>query len=299
MTQDRPTAAELVAAVREFLERDVMAATEGRVAVPHAGRGERARHGRARARRSGPSSTRRSTTRGLALLGHDGARPRRSTGELAAAHPRRRARRPPRRRASTHVRATVREKLAGRRTPRYLVTAEPPDRMRIATWNVNSLKARLPRVEEWLGYADVDVLCLQETKLADKAFPALAFSALGYESVHHGQGQWNGVAILSRVGIDDVDQRLRRRHRRSVRGRRPHARRDVRRRARRERLRAERTRGRHRVLRPQARVARARCTTGSRRRTPRRPAGRRSATSTSRPRTATSGTRRRSSARPT
>jgi exodeoxyribonuclease III len=75
--------------------------------------------------------------------------------------------------------------------------------MRIATWNVNSLKARMPRVEEWLEYAQPDVLCLQETKLADKAFPALAFSALGYESVHHGYNQWNGVAILSRVGIED------------------------------------------------------------------------------------------------
>jgi exodeoxyribonuclease-3 len=76
--------------------------------------------------------------------------------------------------------------------------------MRIATWNVNSLKARIPRVEEFLGYADVDVLCLQETKLADTAFPQLQFGALGYESVHYGQGQWNGVAILSRVGIDDA-----------------------------------------------------------------------------------------------
>ena len=76
--------------------------------------------------------------------------------------------------------------------------------MRIATWNVNSLKARQPRVEEWLEYAHPDVLCLQETKLADDAFPALAFSALGYDSVHHGHSQWNGVAILSRVGIDDV-----------------------------------------------------------------------------------------------
>jgi exodeoxyribonuclease-3 len=76
--------------------------------------------------------------------------------------------------------------------------------MRIATWNVNSLKARLPRVEEFLGYADVDVLCLQETKLADKAFPALTFRELGYDTVHHGQGQWNGVAILSRVGLDDA-----------------------------------------------------------------------------------------------
>ncbi len=75
--------------------------------------------------------------------------------------------------------------------------------MRIATWNVNSLKARLPRVEEWLGYAAPDVLCLQETKLADENFPAMAFSALGYESVHHGHNQWNGVAILSKVGIED------------------------------------------------------------------------------------------------
>ena len=75
--------------------------------------------------------------------------------------------------------------------------------MRIATWNVNSLKARMERVEEWLEYAQPDVLCLQETKMADKAFPGLAFSALGYQSVHHGQGQWNGVAILSRVGLED------------------------------------------------------------------------------------------------
>ena len=76
--------------------------------------------------------------------------------------------------------------------------------VRIATWNVNSLKARLGRVEEWLDYARPDVLCLQETKLSDKAFPAMTFSALGYDTVHHGQGQWNGVAILSRVGIEDT-----------------------------------------------------------------------------------------------
>ncbi len=75
--------------------------------------------------------------------------------------------------------------------------------MRIATWNVNSLKARIERVEEWLEYAQPDVLCLQETKMADKNFPAMAFSALGYESVHHGYNQWNGVAILSKVGIED------------------------------------------------------------------------------------------------
>jgi exodeoxyribonuclease-3 len=75
--------------------------------------------------------------------------------------------------------------------------------VRIATWNVNSLKARLPRVEEWLQYAQPDVVCLQETKLADKNFPAMTFSALGYDCVHHGYNQWNGVAVLSRVGIED------------------------------------------------------------------------------------------------
>lgn len=75
--------------------------------------------------------------------------------------------------------------------------------MRIATWNVNSLKARLPRVEQWISDVEPDVLCLQETKMTDDAFPETAFSALGYQSVHHGQGQWNGVAILSRVGLSD------------------------------------------------------------------------------------------------
>jgi exodeoxyribonuclease-3 len=75
--------------------------------------------------------------------------------------------------------------------------------MRIATWNVNSLKARLPRVEEWLGYARPDILCLQETKLADAAFPHLAFEAMGYEVETNGDGRWNGVAIASRVGIAD------------------------------------------------------------------------------------------------
>ncbi len=76
--------------------------------------------------------------------------------------------------------------------------------MRVVTWNVNSLRARLERVEEWITEVQPDVLCLQETKLADDAFPGLTFEALGYESAHYGQGQWNGVAILSKVGIDDV-----------------------------------------------------------------------------------------------
>ena len=76
--------------------------------------------------------------------------------------------------------------------------------MRIATWNVNSLNARHDRVQEWLDYANPDVLCMQETKLADEKFPALDYQVRGYDSVHVGQGQWNGVAILSRVGIEDV-----------------------------------------------------------------------------------------------
>ncbi len=73
--------------------------------------------------------------------------------------------------------------------------------MRVATWNVNSLKARLPRVEAWLAECEPDILCMQETKLSDSAFPSLTFSALGYEGFHHGEGRWNGVAILSRVGL--------------------------------------------------------------------------------------------------
>jgi exodeoxyribonuclease III len=76
--------------------------------------------------------------------------------------------------------------------------------VRLVTWNVNSLKVRMPRIEEWLAACQPDIVCMQETKLADTAFPAMAFSALGYESAHHGEGRWNGVAILSRVGLDDV-----------------------------------------------------------------------------------------------
>jgi exodeoxyribonuclease-3 len=76
--------------------------------------------------------------------------------------------------------------------------------MRIATWNVNSLKARMERVEGWLTQAQPDVLLMQETKLADEAAPEMPFRMAGYELAHHGQGRWNGVAIASRVGIADV-----------------------------------------------------------------------------------------------
>ncbi|MHB1089630.1 MAG: exodeoxyribonuclease III [Ilumatobacteraceae bacterium] len=76
--------------------------------------------------------------------------------------------------------------------------------MLIATWNVNSLKARLPRVQAWIEDVQPDVLCMQETKMTDAAFPALTFMEMGYDSAHFGQGQWNGVAIVSKVGISDV-----------------------------------------------------------------------------------------------
>jgi exodeoxyribonuclease-3 len=76
--------------------------------------------------------------------------------------------------------------------------------MRIATWNVNSLKARLEKVMWWLERAKPDVLLLQETKLADKDAPNKAFEQAGYKLAHHGEGRWNGVAIASRCGIDGV-----------------------------------------------------------------------------------------------
>jgi len=76
--------------------------------------------------------------------------------------------------------------------------------VRIATWNVNSLKARLEKVAWWLERTRPDVLLLQETKLADADAPVTAFRDAGYELAHHGEGRWNGVAIASRVGIADV-----------------------------------------------------------------------------------------------
>jgi exodeoxyribonuclease-3 len=76
--------------------------------------------------------------------------------------------------------------------------------MRIATWNVNSLRARLGKVTWWLERARPDVLLMQETKLADDDMPAETFAQAGYAVVHHGEGRWNGVAIASRVGISDV-----------------------------------------------------------------------------------------------
>src|SRR5918993_1385288 len=106
--------------------------------------------------------------------------------------------------------------------------------MRVATWNVNSLKARMEKVEWWLDRAKPDVLLIQETKLADHDAPTMAFSMAGYDFVHHGEGRWNGVAIAARRGAHD-QCRLRRDPRR-------------------ERVRAERAHRRVAVLRGQAQL---------------------------------------------
>jgi exodeoxyribonuclease III len=76
--------------------------------------------------------------------------------------------------------------------------------VRLATWNVNSIRSRVDRVAAWLERSDVDVLAMQETKCREDQFPHLVFEAAGYEVVHHGLNQWNGVAIASRIGLDDV-----------------------------------------------------------------------------------------------
>jgi exodeoxyribonuclease-3 len=81
----------------------------------------------------------------------------------------------------------------------------PDGRLRLATWNVNSIRTRLDRVLDWLTRAEVDVLAMQETKCADDQFPTLPFFERGYEVAHCGFNQWNGVAIASRVGMHDVE----------------------------------------------------------------------------------------------
>ncbi len=76
--------------------------------------------------------------------------------------------------------------------------------MKLATWNVNSLKVRLPQVLEWAGRHRPDVLCLQETKLQNEQFPAAELRAAGYEPLANGQKTYNGVAILSRAAAADA-----------------------------------------------------------------------------------------------
>lgn len=83
--------------------------------------------------------------------------------------------------------------------------------MRIATWNVNSVKQRLPRLLPWLDERQPDIVCLQETKVTDEAFAELLheeLTARGYEVATHGEAAWNGVALLSRVGLEDVARGL-------------------------------------------------------------------------------------------
>ncbi len=101
-----------------------------------------------------------------------------------------------------------RQDTAARR--RSHVTRGPPGwqarRMRLATWNVNSVKARLPRLLTWLEETKPDVLCLQETKCHADTFPSAEMAELGYAAAAHGDGRWNGVAVLSRVGLEDVSR---------------------------------------------------------------------------------------------
>ena len=80
--------------------------------------------------------------------------------------------------------------------------------LRIATWNVNSVGARLPRLLEWLTIAEPDVVAVQETKASEATFPHLPLQAQGYETLHVGDGRWNGVAVISRIGVEPVATRL-------------------------------------------------------------------------------------------
>lgn len=81
--------------------------------------------------------------------------------------------------------------------------------MRIATWNVNSLRSRTEQLLQWLVERDIDVALLQETRCGDEHFPFDAIERLGYESAHHGVDHWNGVAVVSRVGLDDIQRGFR------------------------------------------------------------------------------------------
>lgn len=80
--------------------------------------------------------------------------------------------------------------------------------MRVGTWNVNSVGARLPRLLDWLATREPDAVCLQEIKCTVEAFPAAQVAELGYQSAVVGDGRWNGVAVLSRVGLADVRREL-------------------------------------------------------------------------------------------
>lgn len=79
-----------------------------------------------------------------------------------------------------------------------------PTVIKVASWNVNSVRTRMPRIQEWVAAAQPHILCLQETKVEDALFPAEAFAAMGYHAVFHGQKSYNGVAILSREPLGEA-----------------------------------------------------------------------------------------------
>jgi exodeoxyribonuclease-3 len=88
------------------------------------------------------------------------------------------------------------------------VSVQPGNHMRIATWNVNSIKQRMEQLTAWIAERTPDVICLQETKCVDSAFPREPLEALGYNVAVHGQKALNGVAILSKFPIDEATPRL-------------------------------------------------------------------------------------------
>lgn len=84
------------------------------------------------------------------------------------------------------------------------MSADAAKNLRLATWNVNSIRTRVDRVVDWLERTDIDILAMQETKCSDDQFPTMPFIGAGYDVAHCGFNQWNGVAIASRVGLDNV-----------------------------------------------------------------------------------------------
>src|ERR1019366_3689366 len=105
---------------------------------------------------------------------------------------------------SEPTRPSAESRYLGERKPQWRRYRTP---VRVATWNVNSIKQRMPRFLPWLDERRPDVVCLQETKLNDDAIADLLDAELGsrgYEAAYHGQAQWNGVALLSKVGLADV-----------------------------------------------------------------------------------------------
>src|SRR5215475_2670339 len=98
--------------------------------------------------------------------------------------------------------------MSHRKTSRPPAHIRQRARMRIATWNVNSIKQRIENLTAWLAERQPDIVCLQETKCVDDAFPREPIEALGYNVAVHGQKTFNGVALLSKLPFDEVTPRL-------------------------------------------------------------------------------------------